>query len=140
MNDREKKLVKHIGSPLAIFITILVIVGLSRAYGQTSGTPRWVVYTGILTEFDIDCSQCCHPSSYFRMNTTNGIISELIGDCDLDLEHLVTIGHVYTIRIEPYAEPYAATHAWGEPGAFWAVQIDWIKDYSGRVIYGNEYW
>jgi len=106
---------------------------------QVNGTKRWATYTGTLLEFDIDCSQCCHPSSGFRINTSNGIKSELIGDCDESIEHLVHIGSVYTIRVEPYAEPYAITRKFGEPSSYWAVQIDWIKDSNGNVIYGSEW-
>jgi hypothetical protein len=98
------------------------------------GEKRWATYTGELLEFDIDCEQCCHPSSWFRINTSKGVVTEGIGDCDESIELLVEVGKVYTIRIEPYAEPYAVG-----TGSFWAVCLDWIKDSDGNVIYGSEW-
>lgn len=126
-----------------VILLILTMLGIATIFfissPQVEGTKRWATYTGVLLEFDIDCSQCCHPSSYFRINTSDGVKSELIGDCDEGLEHLVRVGQVYTIQVEPYPEPYAITRSLGEPGYFWAVQIDWIKDLSGRIIYGSEW-
>jgi hypothetical protein len=127
---------------IVLFFAIFAIVTgvMSSSFNPlVSGTKRWATYTGVIMEFDIDCEQCCHAQSGFRINTSSGVKSEGIVDCDEDLENLVHIGRVYTIRIEPFAEPYAITHKFGEPSSYWAVCIDWIKDSNGNVIYGNEW-
>ena len=118
-------------------ITILGLISIWQPF--VAGEKRWATYTGVLVEFDIDCSQCCHPSSYFRINTSNGIKSKGISNCDEHIENLVNIGEVYTIRIEPYAEPFGITHNWDEPSFFWAVCIDWVKDANGNIVYGSEW-
>lgn len=106
---------------------------------MVNGEKRWEIYTGTILGFEIDCEECCHPNSELLINTSNGVVHEFIGDCDESIEHLVCIGNFYTIRLEPYAEPYAITRKFGEPGSFWCVKIDWIKDVNGNVIYGNEW-
>ena len=129
---------KWILIPVGIVIAIFIFTNF--IYNpMINGNKRWETYTGVLLSFDIDCEQCCHPSSGFSMDTSNGIVGELIGNCDENLEHLVHVGSTYTIRLEPYAEPYAITRKFGEPQAFWAISIDWIKDSNGNVIYGNEW-
>ena len=126
---------------VGFFALIAIITGImSSSFNLlVSGTKRWATYNGVLLEFDIDCEQCCHAQSYFRINTSTGIKTEGIVNCDENLEHLVHVGRVYTIRIEPFAEQYSSTRKFGEPSAYWAVVIDWIKDSNGNVIYGNEW-
>jgi hypothetical protein len=129
---------KWILIPIIIVITIFIFSNYIWN-PMVSGTKRWETYTGVLLSFDIDCDQCCHPSSGFSMNTSSGIVHESIGNCDENLEHLVHVGSTYTIRLEPYAEPYAVSRKLGEPNSFWHIQIDWIKNVNGDVIYGNEW-
>jgi len=126
---------------VGFFALIAIITGImsSSLNPLVSGTKRWATYKGVLLEFDIDCEQCCHAQSYFRINTSNGVKSESIVDCNEELEYKVHVGRVYTIRIEPFAEQYSSTRKFGEPSAYWAVVIDWIKDSNGNVIYGNEW-
>ena len=123
---------KWILIPVGIVVAIFIISNVWTPF--INGTKRWETYTGTLLSFDIDCDLCCHPSSGFSMNTSGGVVRELIGNCDENIEHVVNVGSVYTIRLEPYAEPYAAT-----TGSYWAVAIDWIKDVNGNVIYGSEW-
>lgn len=122
-----------------VFIIILGIISIFSLFPRTNGTQRWATYTGTLLEFNIDCSQCCHPSSSFHINTSDGVKGEFIGDCDENLEHVLHVGNVYTIRIEPYQEPYAITVDWGEPAYFWAVHIDWVKDANGVILWGSDW-
>lgn len=122
------------------FMLLFVIGCLLNDNIMVQGERRWATYTGVIVEFDIDCEQCCHPSSYFWINTSDGVVEELVGNCDASLENVVHIGEVYTIRIEPYAEPYAIYRGFGEPDSYWAVKIDWVKDSNGNVIYGSEWW
>jgi hypothetical protein len=122
----------HFIIPIALVIIAVVVCSFWQP--TVNGTKRWETYTGVLLSFDIDCEQCCHASSGFSINTSTGVQRERILDCDEDLEHIVHVGNVYTIRLEPYAEPYAST-----TGSYWAVTIDWIKDVNGNVIYGNEW-
>jgi len=138
MNGSKTKEIIPFKYDMFFLLTIAVIVGfifISSMWNPTvSGTKRWATYTGTVLVFEIDCSQCCHPSSGFSINTSDGIRGELIGDCDESLNGLIHVGQVYTIRVEPYAEPYASSR-----GSYWAVQIDWIKDSGGNVIYGSEW-
>jgi len=122
------------------FMILFVIGYLLNDNIMVQGERRWATYTGVIVEFDIDCEQCCHPSSYFWINTSDGGVEELVGNCDANLENIVHVGEVYTIRIEPYAEPYAIYGGFGEPTGWWAVKIDWVKDSNGNVIYGSEWW
>jgi hypothetical protein len=142
--EKEKSVIKQKQFPLAVFIIgiAIVITLLSSICCLTvvQGERRWATYTGVIVEFDIDCDQCCHPSSYFWINTSDGVVEELVGNCDANLENIVHVGEVYTIRIEPYAEPYAIYGGFGEPTGWWAVKIDWVKDSNGNVIYGSEWW
>jgi hypothetical protein len=127
---------------ISIIIVMVIVISFSSIFiwnPMVDGTKRYATYTGVLVELDIDCSQCCHPSSGFSMNTSGGVVHELIGDCDDHLEHIVHVGNVYTIRLEPYAESYAISKHFGEPTSFWSVKIDWIKDSNGNVIWGNEW-
>ena len=126
-----------------LIVGIVIITAFCLVFGVwqpfTAGERRWVTYTGVITEFVVDCEECCHPSSYFRINTSDGIKTEGIGDCDKTLNCLIEVGKVYTIRLEPYAEPSALTHPFGETNAWWSVKIDWIKDANDNVIYGNDW-
>ena len=136
------KTIQHAIYFLVLTIVILVILLLSwdNYNPLVNGEKRWATYTGEIIEFSIDCEQCCHPASYFKINTSDGLVSELIGDCDKSLESIVKVGRIYTIRIQPYAEQYAISPRWGQPSAYWGVCIDWIKDSSGYIVYGNEWW
>jgi len=125
---------------IPVIIVIILFIFSNFIYNpMVGGTKRWATYTGTLVELDIDCEECCHPSSYLRISTSNGIKSELIGNCDENLEHLVHVGNVYTIRLEPYAEPFAILRPLPEPQSYWAICIDWIKNANGDVIYGSEW-
>jgi len=124
---------------MIVFVIILVAVVISVSFTlpdiMTEGEKRWETYSGTVKEFWVNCDTCCHPSSYFVIKTSRGTITEYIGNCDEDLNSLITVGDYYTIRLEPYAEPYAST-----TGSYWAVKIDWIKDSSNTVIYGSDWW
>lgn len=127
---------------ISIIATIILFILTISFYSYqpfVEGERRYATYTGVVLEFEINCYQCCHPASHFSINTTNGIKSELIGNCDDDLQYLIHTGNIYTIKIEPYAEPYAITHSFGEPGSYWAVKIDWVKDSNNNIIWGNEW-
>jgi len=123
---------------ILIIVCLLVFILVAGFYipdAIVEGEKRWETYSGTIKDFNVNCDLCCHPSSYFVIKTTRGTITEYIGNCDEDLNYLIKTDNYYTIRLEPYAEPYAAT-----TGSYWAVKIDWIKDSSNTIIYGNEWW
>jgi len=124
-----------------IGITLVIFFYLSLGiYPICDGEREWFYYDGILLEFDIDCEECCHPSSGFKIYDfiTKRNHSHLIMDCDKNLEDIMIVGNRYQIKLEPCAEPYAITRSIGEPSCHWCVHIDYVK-YEGSVIYGWEW-
>jgi len=133
MGELKDMLERYWTVPL-ITIIIVIIIGFVLPDIMTEGEKRWETYSGTIKEFNVNCDLCCHPSSYFVIETSRGTITEHIMTCDESLNSLIKEGNYYTIRLEPFAEPYAS-----RTGSFWDVTIDWIKDSSNTVIYGCDW-
>lgn len=119
-----------------IFIVVIFVLIISFVLPDmmVDGEKRWETYRGTVKEFWVNCDTCCHPSSYFVIKTSRGTITEHFSSCDENLNDLIKIGSFYTIHLEPFAEPNAAT-----TGSTWWVTIDWIKDSSNTIIYGSDW-
>jgi len=121
---------------LFLFIAIAAILSFVVYYPGCDGEKKWSKYHGELEYIIIDCEQCCHASSGFKMKGQRGVY---ICTCDESLMD-IPVNETYTIYLHPVQDSYAVTRSWCEPSCFWTQSIDYIEDEQGNVVWGWKWW
>ena len=114
---------------------LLLIVVLSFLYDipfLCAGEREFSEYAGVLEEIHIDCSQCCHASSYFKLQGKKPV---QIFNCEEEL-NFIPLNKTYTFYLEPYPEPRGVTNG----GCFWVQVIYRIVDEDHSVVWESRWW